>query len=157
MGNQKLAVDLVHGRGRLFTVGRLDKETSGLILITNDGAFADAVSHPRNGILKEYLVKTEEEIGPQHLERLGAGMVIDGAEVRPINVKKVRKGTLKIVLGEGKKHEVRHLVKNAGLTLYSLTRVRIGSIHLGKMPPGDFRPLSAAEREELAGRLRLVN
>jgi len=150
MGTQRLAVDLLQGRGRLFTVGRLDKDTSGLILITNDGDFAEAVSHPRNGIHKEYLVKTEEEITADHLKRLTEGTIIDRTLVKPISAKKMRRGTLKIVLGEGKKHEVRELVRHAGLTLTALSRIRIGSLHLGKMPPGDYRPLSIAEREELA-------
>lgn len=148
--NEKLAIDLIpNPPGRLFTVGRLDKETSGLILITNDGEFADKVGHPRNGVHKEYLVKTVEEITGEHLQNLGRGGIVDRSFVQPVSVKKVRNGTLKITLGEGRKHEVRELVKMAGLTLVDLVRIRIGSIHLGKMPPGNFRALSIAEREEL--------
>jgi 23S rRNA pseudouridine2605 synthase len=151
MNNEKLAIDLIsHHKGRLFTVGRLDKETSGLILITNDGEFADAVSHPSNQVHKEYLVKTVEEITADNLKILGDGAIVERTLVRPVSIKKVRSGTLKITLGEGKKHEVRELVKNAGLTLIDLVRIRIGSLHLGKMELGSFRSLSLKERSELA-------
>lgn len=151
MNNEKLAIDLISNHtGRLFTVGRLDKDTSGLILITNDGEFAETVSHPSNGVHKEYLVKTVEEITADHLKALTNGTIVQRTLVRPLSAKKVRSGTLKITLGEGKKHEVRELVKSAGLTLLELTRIRIGSLHLGKMAPGHFRPLSLAERSELS-------
>lgn len=130
---------------RLFTVGRLDKETTGLILITNDGFFANQIMHPSFGVTKEYLVKTCEEILPEHLEILRKGTYIENAMVHPHRVSKVRRNTLKIVVGEGKKREVRILIERAGLEVLSLARIRVGSLVLGNLPEGSWRELNANE------------
>lgn len=131
---------------RLFTVGRLDKETSGLILITNDGAFANRVIHPSYNVTKEYLAKTGQEITPEHLEALSRGAKIEGAWIKPVSVKKVRRGTVKIVVAEGKKHEVRLLLAHAKLEVRELSRIRIGPLTLGGLPSGGYRELSEEER-----------
>ncbi len=131
---------------RLFTVGRLDRDTTGLILITNDGHFAQSVIHPSANITKEYLVKTKEEISHEHLVKVSKGTLIEGKWIKPVSVKKVRKGTLKVVVKEGKKREVRYLVKNSGLSLISLSRIRIGSLRLGNLPEGRWRVLSEQEK-----------
>jgi 23S rRNA pseudouridine2605 synthase len=100
----KLILDLFpEEKERLFTVGRLDKNTTGILLVTNDGHFANRVIHPSSNIHKEYLVKTDQEITHEHLVALSRGAIVEGTFVRPIKVQKVRKGTLKIVLLEGKK------------------------------------------------------
>jgi 23S rRNA pseudouridine2605 synthase len=149
--NCKLVVDLFQHTGlRLFTVGRLDKETTGALIVTNDGNFGHQLIHPSFGHEKEYLVKTQQEILPEHLEALSRGTKIQGTLVRPKAVKKVRRGTLKIIVTEGKKHEVRELVKAANLTLLSLTRLRIGPFVLGTLPIGEWRPLSEAEIFDLS-------
>lgn len=147
MGRKKLVVDLfAHLKHRLFTIGRLDRDTTGLILLTNDGHFAQEVIHPSKNIAKEYLVKTGQEITHEHLENLSKGTLIEGKWIRPSKVTKVRRGTLKIVVKEGKKREVRLMVQNAGLTLLSLSRIRIGDLKLGNLPEGSFRKLSEKER-----------
>lgn len=147
MGRKKLVVDLfAHLKHRLFTIGRLDRDTTGLILLTNDGHFAQEVIHPSKNIAKEYLVKTGQEITHEHLENLSKGTLIEGKWIRPSKVTKVRRGTLKIVVKEGKKREVRLMVQNAGLSLLSLSRIRIGGLKLGDLPEGSFRELSEKER-----------
>ncbi|NGX53705.1 MAG: Ribosomal large subunit pseudouridine synthase B, partial [Chlamydiae bacterium] len=100
---------------RLFTVGRLDKETSGLLLITNDGTFAQNVIHPSSNVSKEYVAKCVQEITPEHLKAISKGVWVEGIYVIPTSVKKVRRGTVKITVKEGKKREVRELLDNAGL------------------------------------------
>ncbi len=130
---------------RLFTVGRLDRETSGLILVTNDGDFANHIAHPSFNVPKEYLVKTSQDITDAHLKLLSRGTIVGGSVVRPLSVKKVRRGTLKIVVGEGKKHEVRLLIKAAGLTLLDLNRIRVGPLKLDNLPLGGYRELSLKE------------
>jgi len=130
---------------RLFTVGRLDQETSGLILVTNDGDFANQIAHPSFNVPKEYLVKTSQDISDTHLKLLSRGTIVQSAVVTPLSVKKVRRGTLKIVVGEGKKHEVRLLIKAAGLTLLDLKRIRIGPLTLDTLPLGSFRELTSNE------------
>jgi 23S rRNA pseudouridine2605 synthase len=147
MGRKKLVVDLfAHLGHRLFSIGRLDRDTTGLLLLTNDGHFAQEVIHPSKNIVKEYLVKTQEEITHEHLQNLSKGTLIEGKWIRPAKVTKVRRGTLKIVVKEGKKREVRLMVQNAGLTLLSLSRIRIGDLKLGDLPEGSFRELSEKER-----------
>ncbi|MCB1110568.1 MAG: rRNA pseudouridine synthase [Chlamydiia bacterium] len=148
IGSKKLVIDLFAGKGqRLFTIGRLDRDTTGLLLVTNDGYFAQKVIHPSQNIRKEYLVKTAQEITHEHLTTLSKGTLIEGKWIRPAKVTKVRRGTLKVVVKEGKKREVRLMVQNAGLTLVSLSRIRIGGLHLGPLQEGEWRELSAEERE----------
>lgn len=150
VGSKKLVVDLFQNLPyRLFTVGRLDRDTTGLLLLTNDGHFAQAIIHPSKGLTKEYLVKTVQEITHDHLAAIAKGGFIEGTRVKPVRVIKIRKGTLKIVVREGKKREVRLLVQNAGLSILSLERIRIGPLVLGNLPEGHFRPLTTKEKELL--------
>jgi 23S rRNA pseudouridine2605 synthase len=104
------------------------------------------VIHPSKNIAKEYLVKTQQEITAEHLQTLSKGTLIEGKWIRPYKVTKVRRGTLKVVVKEGKKREVRLMVQNADLTLLSLSRIRIGGLKLGDLPEGTFRELSKQER-----------
>lgn len=134
---------------RLFTAGRLDKNTSGLLIVTNDGEFANRVIHPSSNIQKEYLVKVNLDISDAHLKEIAKGMKLEGTLVKPVKVKKVRRGTLKVVVTEGKKREVRLLCKKAGLVVKELTRIRIGGLTLGNLPPGRYRSLTAQDKEAL--------
>ncbi|MFI0435915.1 MAG: pseudouridine synthase [Parachlamydiaceae bacterium] len=147
-GQSKLVLDLFQEEGhRLFTVGRLDKDTEGLLIVTNDGHFANQVIHPSANIQKEYLVKTDQEVTHDHLVAIGHGTLVEGVFVKPIRVEKVRRGTIKIVIGEGKKREVRLLLDAAGLKVESLIRIRVGALHLGALPVGSWRPLSEGEKK----------
>jgi 23S rRNA pseudouridine2605 synthase len=142
----KLVLDLFEDvNHRLFTIGRLDKDTSGLLLVTNDGHFANRVIHPSSNINKEYLAKTDQEITPDHLAAISNGTLVEGVYIKPIRVTKVRKGTLKVVISEGKKREVRILMENAGLTVLELKRIRIGGLHLGALPEGSWRTITESE------------
>ncbi len=141
---KKIVYDLLAGHhSRLFSVGRLDKDTTGLLLLTNDGDFANRVIHPSSNITKEYLVRTTAEITHEHLIALGAGCEVEGVFVKPNKVKKVRRNTFKITVSEGKKREVRVLAENAGLKVLELKRIRIGALQLGNLPEGAFRPLTS--------------
>jgi 23S rRNA pseudouridine2605 synthase len=144
----KRVVDLFSKEdGRLFTVGRLDKYTTGLLIVTNDGHFANKIIHPSSNIRKEYVAKVDQEIFHDHLLAISKGCKIEGAHVKPLVVEKVRRGTVKIVVGEGKKREVRLILENAGLTVVELKRVRIGALTLGELAEGAFRPLTEREKE----------
>ena len=150
LGNKRVVLDLFEGaEARLFTVGRLDKDTEGLILVTNDGHFANRVIHPSSNIIKEYVVKTAQEITPDHLEALSQGARVDEKWVRPVSVAKVRRGTFRILLKEGRKHEVRIIAERAQLKVIELRRVRIGSLLLGNLPVGEYRRLTEREKELL--------
>lgn len=145
-GKKPIVLDLFPDAERLFTVGRLDKETTGLLLVTNDGHFSNKVIHPSSNVIKEYIVKTLQEITPEHLETLAQGARVDEKWVRPVSVFKVRRGTFKICVSEGKKHEVRIIAERAGLKITELTRIRIGSLVLGPLPIGQFRPLTERDK-----------
>lgn len=146
--NSRLVLDLFGNVSkRLFTVGRLDKDTTGLLLVTNDGAFANQVIHPSSNIHKEYIAKTGQEITDQHLKTLSQGADVEGSFVKPLKVQKVRRGTVKIIVGEGKKREVRALLEAADLDVKELKRVRIGGLSLGTLPIGSWRVLTEKEKE----------
>jgi 23S rRNA pseudouridine2605 synthase len=143
----KIVLDLFEGEGhRLFTVGRLDKDTEGLLLVTNDGHFANEVIHPSADIHKEYLAKVNQEVMHEHLVAIGHGTLVEGVFVKPVRVSKVRKGTLKVTIVEGKKREVRMLLEAAGLKVQELKRIRLGGLHLGELPVGTWRPLTEREK-----------
>jgi len=146
-GSKKLVLDLFASLPhRLFTIGRLDRDTTGLLIVTNDGHFAQKVIHPSANLSKEYLIKTQQEISHEHILALSKGCFIEGEWVRPVRVTKMRKGTLKIAVKEGKKREVRLMVQNAGLDLLSLQRIRIGGLMLGSLPVGEWREMEEKEK-----------
>lgn len=148
--SKKRAIDLIGPCPyRLYTVGRLDRDTAGLIIVTNDGHFANSVMHPSKRIPKEYLVKVDKEVQHEHLVTMSQGMWVEGAFVKPVSVIKVRRGTIKMVICDGRKREVRRLVEKAGMETRELTRIRIGGLVLGTLPEGHFRELSERERDLL--------
>jgi 23S rRNA pseudouridine2605 synthase len=150
VGTKKIVLDLfTHLNERLFTVGRLDRDTTGLILVTNDGHFANKVIHPSSNLPKEYIVKTIQEITHEHLIAISKGAYIEETWITPVRVSKVRKGTLKVVVKEGKKREVRLLVQSAGLDILELTRVRIGGLTLGDLPEGKYKEMSETEKKTI--------
>lgn len=147
---KKRAIDLIASHApRLFTVGRLDKETEGLILVTNDGALAHKIMHPSFEIHKEYIAKVNKEITHEMLVNLSQGVEVDGFKIIPVKVEKVRKGTVRVVIVDGRKHEVRLLLSAYGLDVLHLQRVRIGGLHMGSMPKGAYRQLSGSEIEAI--------
>ncbi len=148
VGRKPIILDLFPASNeRLFTIGRLDRDSTGLILVTNDGHFSHEVIHPSSNIIKEYVVKTMQEITAEHLEQLAQGARVDDHWVRPVSVQKVRRGTFKICVKEGKKHEVRIIAERAGLKVTDLTRVRIGGLLLGPLESGEFRPVTDADKK----------
>jgi len=144
----KRVIDLFdETEGRLFTAGRLDKYTTGLIIVTNDGHFANRIIHPSSNIEKEYIAKVEQEVLHSHLVAISKGTFVENTFVKPISVEKVRGATVKVVVGEGKKREVRELLEHARLTVQDLKRVRLGNLVLGQLPVGQYRPMSEREKE----------
>jgi 23S rRNA pseudouridine2605 synthase len=148
--NTKIVLDLFPDADcRLFTVGRLDKNTEGLLLVTNDGHFANQIIHPSKDINKEYLAKTDQEITHEHLKAISSGTLVEGVYIKPVSVSKVRKGTVKVTVAEGKKHEVRLLLEAAGLKVNHLSRIRIGGLHLGSLPLGSWREMTEREKKSV--------
>ncbi len=130
----------------LFSIGRLDKDSQGLILFTNDGNFANLIMHPSSETEKEYLVKTDLEIRRTDMERILHG------DIRPYRIKSYRfvdDHQVKIVLTEGKNREIRNLFYELGYEVKKLTRIRIGNVELGDLPIGKYRKLTKQEVQNL--------
>lgn len=150
VGKKKILYDLLPNFPfRLFSAGRLDRDTSGLIIVTNDGSYVQRVIHPSANIEKEYIAKTDREIMHKDLVKMSEGVKVTGVFVKPVSVKKVRKGTVRIVVKEGRKHEVREIIKGAGLKVLELKRVRIGGLRLGSIPEGGVKEMSEREMESV--------
>jgi 23S rRNA pseudouridine2605 synthase len=142
---KKRVIDLFNIDVRLFTVGRLDKNTTGLLIVTNDGHFANRVIHPSFNIEKEYLVRVSTKITHKHLISISKGAFIEKKLRKPVAVKKVNSKILKITVKEGKKHEVRIFVKKADLKILELKRIRIGFLKLNSLLEGEYREMKKEE------------
>jgi 23S rRNA pseudouridine2605 synthase len=129
---------------RLFHVGRLDKESEGLILLTNDGDWAQRISHPSHGAEKTYQVLVEERVTRPMLANLQRGVRLEDGLARAENARLIP-GGFEIEIHEGRNQIVRRMAANQGLTVLRLKRTQIGSIHLGEIKPGKWRYLSTAE------------
>lgn len=133
---------------RLYTVGRLDYRSSGLVLFTNDGDFAAWVSHPRQEIEKEYIVEASGHIPDDVPEAFLRGIVIEGVRYQAESIDRLGSRSLRVVLIEGKNREIRRVFSHFHLHPEKLHRVRIGPVHIGELGPGNSRPM--AEEEILA-------
>jgi 23S rRNA pseudouridine2605 synthase len=136
---------------RLYTVGRLDFFSSGLIIFTNDGNFAAIVGHPSTAPEKEYYVETSNELDPVLLNRFEKGITIEGIRYKAAMAIALGPGAARIVLVEGKNREIRRVLSAFGIKPKVLRRTRIGSVVLGSLPEGRHRRLSEAEVLSLRG------
>ena len=134
---------------RVFPVGRLDRDSEGLLLLTNDGDLANRLTHPRYGIEKEYLAEVGGEPTAKQVARLRSGLELADGPARALEARTVSKakgrGAIRIVMGEGRKREVRRMLDAVGLPVRRLVRVRIGPVRLGKLAPGNVRELEPEE------------
>jgi len=142
-------IDLVPQHERLFTVGRLDLSSEGLILVTNDGELANRLTHPRYGIEKTYQVEVAGRLEPEELQPLRKGMHLAEGFARPVEVRirstHKRSTLLEIVLDEGRNREIRRLLARLGHKVLRLKRIALGPLRLGELPPGHFRELARDE------------
>lgn len=150
--DRKDVLDLVPNMGHLFPVGRLDYDSEGLLLLTNDGDFANKLAHPRYEHEKEYLVQIGSRPDDSQLETWRRGVVLeDGYRTAPAKVEVIesqpKSATLRIVLHEGRKRQIRESGERIGLPVQRIKRIRIGSILLGDLKPGEWRNLN---RQEIA-------
>jgi len=136
---EKTIVDFVRDLPyRLYPVGRLDKDSEGLMILTNDGEFANKMMHPRYEHEKEYIVNVKCQMTNDKLRNLESGIVIEGRKTLPAKVKKLGDKEFSITLREGKKRQIRKMVEAVGNSVVSLKRIRMGDIHLGSLKPGEF-------------------
>jgi 23S rRNA pseudouridine2605 synthase len=140
---------------RVFPVGRLDRDSEGLLLLTNDGELADRLMHPRYGVEKEYLAEVDGEPTPKQMARIRAGVELEDGLARAVRARLVAaargRGAVRLVMTEGRKREVRRLLAAVGLPVIRLVRLRVGPISLGGLAPGELRPLTRQEVQALTG------
>ena len=145
-------MDLLPGvRERVFPVGRLDLNSEGLLIVTNDGALALALTHPRHEVAKTYLVQLNGPLSFDDLRRMQAGLMSEGQRLRAAEAAAVGAGgkTYRIVLREGRKRQIRRMVELLGRKVLRLQRVAIGPVQLGGLRSGASRPLTAQELDAL--------
>lgn len=154
--------DLIPLEGHLYPVGRLDRQSDGLMLLTNDGDLAHKLTHPRYGHEKSYRVLIEGQLKPEHLQQWREGLILDGeptapAEVRVLSQQKDH-SWLEIIMREGRKRQIRRIAALFGHEVRQLTRERIGPLLLGNLQPGGWRHLSSGEvgqlREHVASKIK---
>jgi len=145
----KVVLDLVDLNERIFPVGRLDKDTTGLLILTNDGTLTYKLTHPSSECEKEYEVTVDGEIRKGQMDKLRAGVKLWGEKTKETQVKKVGADRMRIVLKEGKNRQIRRICQKVGLPVVTLKRIRIKELLLGDLPEGKWRLLTQKEIDSL--------
>jgi 23S rRNA pseudouridine2605 synthase len=146
---RKNVLDLIYEDVRVYPIGRLDMYTEGLLLLTNDGDFANKLMHPKFEIDKKYIVTTDTKVTRQMLEALRNGVDIGDYVTREAKVEKIDEDNLSITIHEGKNRQVRRMCEAVGLEVARLRRISIGPVKLGVLKPGTWRELTAEELRAL--------
>lgn len=142
--------DLVKLDGvRLYPVGRLDMDSDGLLLLTDDGDFANRLTHPRHEIPKIYEVTFRHPLTEEQIEQLGAPMELDGYPLLPVGIRSLSPDKLELTLWEGRNRQIRRMCEVVGLKIARLSRVAVGDVRLGDLPAGKWRFLTDAEVQYL--------
>ncbi len=155
-GERPAVVSLVDSEARLYPVGRLDADSTGLLLLTNDGELANRLTHPRYGVAKTYRAELRRPPADRDLERLRRGVELEDGPTAPAEVTRVGAREIEIVLREGRNRQVRRMVEAIGNRVLALRRVRFGPLVLGDLREGAARRLSAQEAEALRRSLRVM-
>ncbi|WP_368645539.1 pseudouridine synthase [Alkalibacterium putridalgicola] len=142
-------VDLVNHPFRVFHIGRLDKDSEGLILLTNDGDIVNEILRSENEHEKRYIVSVDRQITPEFLQQMSEGVDILDTTTLPAKVTQVNKYEFEIILTQGLNRQIRRMCEALGYNVYRLQRLQIMNIHLGKLPVGQWRYLSKKEKRQL--------
>jgi 23S rRNA pseudouridine2605 synthase len=142
-------VDLVEHESRVVPVGRLDADTTGALLLTNDGELSHRLAHPRYGVEKTYLAEVEGELDDAALRELEAGVELDDGHTAPANARRVGPSQIELTIHEGRKHQVKRMLEAVGHPVRRLHRTAYAGISADDLPPGEWRELSPDEVERL--------
>ncbi|PZM85673.1 rRNA pseudouridine synthase [Candidatus Gracilibacteria bacterium] len=148
-------IDVIDVKERVFPIGRLDKDTTGLILLTNDGRLANFLMHPRYEHQKEYIVEVFGAITDEALEKMSSGLFILGSYTKKAKIKRISSGKFFITITEGRNRQIRRMVEKVGFRVKKLKRIRIENIELGNLGIGEYKHLSKKEIDNLFKRLGL--
>lgn len=146
-------IDFVNHPKRIFPIGRLDKASTGLILLTNDGDIVNKILRVENGHEKEYIVKVDKNINRKFIEKMSNGVPILDTVTKKCYVEKMSKNVFKIILKQGLNRQIRRMCEKLGYKVVTLKRVRIMHLHLDNMKVGEWRDLTKEEMDELERQL----
>lgn len=145
-GKEKSIEDVVKYSPKVWPVGRLDKDSWGLIILTNDGRITDALLNPERNHEKEYIVTVDKVVDPNFVKRMGNGVRLDdGSVTKKCVVRKKSNYTFSIILTEGKKHQIRRMCQMLGYNIVDLKRVRVLNVEIGNVLPGQYRKIGGGE------------
>lgn len=144
---KKIISQLIKVPERVYPIGRLDKNSAGLLLLTNDGDFANRILHPRYEIKKTYHLVLGKAIVPEEILILEKGIVLDGKKTAPAKIKILSEKELEITVHEGRKHQIRNMFKAFGYKVISLARIKIGKLSLGDLRSGKYREMTEREKQ----------
>lgn len=147
-------IDFVNHPARIFPIGRLDKASTGLILLTNDGDIVNEILREKNNNEKEYIVTVDQPVTNRFVQRMGSGIPILGTMTNNCLVEKIGKSTFKIILTQGLNRQIRRMCEYLNYRVVTLKRIRIMNIHLGKLKVGEWRELTKEELKELKKKLK---
>ncbi|RAL57906.1 pseudouridine synthase [Candidatus Gracilibacteria bacterium GN02-872] len=150
---EKNIIDIINIKERVFPIGRLDKDTTGLILLTNDGRLANFLMHPKYNHEKEYIVEVFGKITDEALQKMSNGLFILGSYTKKAQVNRISSGKFSIIITEGRNRQIRRMVEKVGFKVKKLKRIRIENIKLGNLETGEYIPLTNKELNNLFERL----
>lgn len=148
-GQRRAVVELVESRARLYPVGRLDADSTGLIVLTNDGELANRLTHPRYAVARTYRARLRRPPAERELRRLRAGVALDDGPTAPARVRRVSPKVIELTIREGRNRQVRRMAEAVGNEVVALQRVAFGPLRLGGLAEGKARRLSATELRRL--------
>ena len=151
---EQTIMELIDIPERVYPVGRLDKDSRGLILLTNDGRLHHQLSHPSFDHEKSYIVSVDRPISSGALKKMASGLPMMGGSTRPATVRRLSARKFQIVLKEGKNRQIRRMVRKVGHTVTDLKRIRVSNVRIGDLKSGKWRYLSEREKQELMRQIR---
>ena len=154
---ERTVMELIDIPVRVYPVGRLDKDSTGLLLLTNDGRLHHQLSHPSFDHEKSYIVSVAKPISTGSLKKMASGLPLMGGTTRPAKVERVSSRKFKIVLKEGKNRQIRRMVRKVGHKVTELKRIRVSNICIGSLKPGEWRFLSEKEKKGLIRQITRVS
>jgi 23S rRNA pseudouridine2605 synthase/23S rRNA pseudouridine2604 synthase len=150
---EKIVLDLIDIPQRVYPIGRLDKDSTGLLILTNDGSLHHRLSHPSFDHEKEYDVTVSKPITDGSLRNIASGLPMMGSKTRPAKIRRISSRRFRIILKEGRNRQIRRMVRKVGNRVTELRRIRVSKIKLGKLAEGAWRNLTEKEKKELLTQL----
>ncbi len=146
---EKIVLDLIDISERVYPIGRLDKDSIGLLILTNDGSLHHRLSHPSFDHEKEYDVTVSKSITDGSLRNIASGLPMMGSKTRPAKIRRISSRRFRIILKEGRNRQIRRMVRKVGNRVTRLKRIRVSKVKLGRLAEGAWRNLTEKEKKEL--------